>query len=108
MHLVRERAWYFPKTYGENFTIENSIMKQYFNDHYKKFKEKRAKKQFKFDEPLFDFVKSNKENFRRKWMDVEYVYFVVNVNENHWILCQMYLISWDVFAYDSNIACTTQ
>ena len=41
-------------------------------------------------------------------MDVEYVYFAVNVNENHWILCQICLTSWDIIAYDSDIACTTQ
>ena len=64
MHLVCERAWYFPKTYGENFTIEDSIMDQYFNDHYKKFKEKRNKKQFKFYEYFFDYVNGNKEKFK--------------------------------------------
>ena len=41
-------------------------------------------------------------------MDVEYVYYVVNVDQSHWFLCQVCLTSWDIIAYDSDIACTTQ
>ena len=42
-------------------------MDQYFNDHYKKFKEKRNKKQFKFYEYFFDYVNGNKEKFKSSW-----------------------------------------
>ena len=41
-------------------------------------------------------------------MDVEYVYYVVNVNDNHWFLCQICLTSWVIIAYDLDIVCTTQ
>ena len=62
-----------------------------------------AKKQFKFNEIFFEFVNGNIEKFKRKWMDVEYVYYIVNVNDNHWFLCQIYLISWVIVAYDSDV-----
>ena len=91
MSLVYERAWSFPKTYKENFIIEDFLIEQYFKGHYQNLKEKRNKKQFKFDDVFFEYVNGNKEKFRRKWMDMEYVYYVVNVNDNHWFLCQICL-----------------
>ena len=57
--------WNFPKTYGEKFTIEDSIIDQYFNGHYKKFKDKRSRKQFKFDDYFWHYVNGEKEKFIR-------------------------------------------
>ena len=108
MYLVHERAWYFPKTCGENFAIEDSLLNQYFNGHYHKFKEKMSNKQFKFDKYCFEYINGNKEKFRRSCMDVEYVYYACNVNKDHWIMCQICLTSWIIIAYVSDIACSTQ
>ena len=83
-------------------------MDQYFNGNYKKFKEKRFKKQFKFDECFFYYLNSNKEKFRRPWKDVEYVYYSSNIKQDHWILLQICFTSWDIIAYDSDIACSTE
>ena len=41
-------------------------------------------------------------------MDMEYVYYVVNVNENHWFMCQICLISLVIIIYDLDIVCTAQ
>ena len=79
-------------------------MDQYFNDHCKKFKEKRFKKQFKFDDCFWHYVNGDKEKFRRPWKDVEYIYYSININENHWILLQIYFASSDIIAYDSDMA----
>ena len=82
-------------------------MDQYFNGHYKKFKEKRSKKQFKFDECFWHYVNGDKKKFRKPWKDVEYVYYTMNINENHWILLQICFTSWDIIAYDSDMALNT-
>ena len=83
-------------------------MELYFQGYYQNFIKKRVKKQFKFDEVFFEFINDNMEKFRKKLMDAEYVYYVVNVNNNLWFLCHICLTSWDIIAYDSNIACTAQ
>ena len=63
---------------------------------------------YKFDEVITEFVIGDKRHFRRKWLEVAYVYHVINVNDNYWILCQLCLTFWDIIVYDSDIACTTQ
>ena len=34
---------------------------------------------------------------------MEYVYYSININENHGILLQIYFTSWDIIAYDSDM-----
>ena len=61
-------------------------MNQNLWGYYPGFIEKRNKKIYKFDEVMTEFVIGDKRHFRRKWLDVDYVYYVINVNDNHWIL----------------------
>ena len=68
---------------------------------------KRSKKQFKFDECFWHYVNSDKEKFKRPWKNVEYVYYTMNINENDWILLQIYFMSWDIIAYDSDMTLNT-
>lgn len=49
-HLIQEQVCNFPKTYGEKITIEDSIIDQFFACQYDKFKAKRVKAQYKFNE----------------------------------------------------------
>ena len=89
VHLVCEKATHFPRTYGEGFTIEDSNLDQNLRGHYPIFLEKRIKKMYKFDDSMIDFVTAAKGQGRRKWLDVDYVYYVINVDDSHWILIQL-------------------
>ena len=60
MYLVHERAMHFRKTYGDDFTIEDSGMDQNLRGRCLVFIEKRNKKIYKFDEVMTDFVTSAK------------------------------------------------
>ena len=86
MHLVCEKAMHYPKTYGEGFSIEDSVLDQYLRGCYPIFLEKRNKKIYKFDDSMTEFVTGARGQGRRKWLDVDYVYYVMNVDNNHWVL----------------------
>ena len=63
---------------------------------------------YKFDDVMTDFVTSAKGHGMRKRLDIDYVYYVINMADNHWILCQLCFTAWEIIVYDSDIACTTQ
>ena len=108
VHLVHERATHFRRTYGEGFTIKDSCLDQNLWGRYPIFSEKRNKKMYKFDDNMTDFVTGAKGQGMRKWLDVDYVYYVINVADNHWILAQLCFKAWEIIVYDSDIACTTE
>src|SRR4051812_19168267 len=43
----------------------------------------------------------------RPWKDEEYVYFIMNINGNHWVMCEVALSAWMVTIYDSDFSLNT-
>ena len=56
MHLVREKATHYPRTYEEGFSIDDSVLDQNLQGRYPLFSEKMNKKMYKFDDSMIDFV----------------------------------------------------
>ena len=108
VYLVREKATHYAKTCGEDFSIEDSVLDQYLRYRYPFFLEKRNKKLYKFDDSMTEFVTGAKGQGRRKWLDVDYVYYVMKVANNHWLLAQLSFKDWKIIVYDFDIACTTE
>ena len=105
-YLIREWVWNFPKML-KNFTIEDSVMFQFFSGHYDKFKTQRLKTQFHFNDCFFHYVNGDMAMFRRPWKDVEYIYCKMNISGNHCILLHICLTLWDKQAYDSDMPLTS-
>ena len=101
-HLIRVQVWNFPRTYGDKFISEDSILPKFYDGQYDKFKQKRNKRVLKFGEQFLDYVNDHKELFRRFWKDVNTVYYAMCLSTNHWVLCEIYFRSQDIKVYDSD------
>ena len=86
---IREQVWNFPKTYEENFTIENFITDQFFNGHYDKFKSKRVQSQLYLMSPfgiiwmvmwqILEGLRRMSSMFTTRWILVPTIGFYLNL-----------------------------
>ena len=106
--IIRERLWFYPKTFGTKTAIADSIFEQYIRGRYPQFQNKRIKENFDWDETMIDYINGDRQKLKRSWNEVDEVYYAMNIKGAHWILIEISFTSWMLTAYDSDIATTSQ
>lgn len=100
--LIRERIWFFPKTFGTNMAVADSIFPQYISARFKEFGSKRKKESFDWDELVVQYVNGHPGKCKRNWIECDDIYYPMNLGGKHWILVEINLPSWLLTVYDSD------
>lgn len=76
---------YTPATFGIKVVVIDTSFPQMLQ---KRFDYKKAPTKYVWNEDVFYFPRGDVARYMRPWKDVHYVYFVVNINDNHWVMCE--------------------
>lgn len=56
---------------------------------------------------MVDNIRGNPSRHIKSLKSVEYIYFVVNINNNHWVSCEVALTAWIINVDDLDISLNT-
>lgn len=99
--ILRERIANFPKTYastGKKFTIGDCHIGWRLARDYAKFCDDRNA--YVFDEAIMEYYWGSEDRYMLSWNTVDDIYFPLNLDNKHWVLCVVHLQEWRVDVYD--------
>ncbi|PON61207.1 hypothetical protein PanWU01x14_147970, partial [Parasponia andersonii] len=77
--LIRERLWLFLKTYRKKVALADTVYIACMNGRWDAFQKTSNKAKFLWDDQLTDYAKRDAEYFQRGWVEVDEVYYPLNI-----------------------------
>ncbi|PON75164.1 Ulp1 protease family, C-terminal catalytic domain containing protein [Parasponia andersonii] len=102
--LIREYLWLFPKTYKKKVALVDTVYIACMNGRWDAFRRTSNKAKFLWDDQLTDNAKRYADHFQRGWVEIDEVYYPLNIGSNHWVLVQIDLPAHMLTVYDSDQA----
>ncbi|XP_047331015.1 uncharacterized protein LOC124934520 [Impatiens glandulifera] len=98
-YILKKRVANFPKTYQPmDFSICDCNVSTRLSLRYSKFS--KNPQTYKFDDDLMEYFRGDEGKLMTSWMIVDKVYFPMNLNMKHWVLCEVQLQDWCINVYD--------
>ncbi|XP_047342771.1 uncharacterized protein LOC124946245 [Impatiens glandulifera] len=98
-YILKKRVANFPKTYQPmDFSICDCNVSTRLSLRYSKFS--KNPQIYQFDDDLMEYFRGDEGKLMTSWMIVDKVYFPMNLNMKHWVLCEVQLQDWCINVYD--------
>ncbi|XP_047309477.1 uncharacterized protein LOC124912881 [Impatiens glandulifera] len=98
-YILKKRVVNFPKTYQPmDFSICDCNVSTRLSLRYSKFS--KNPQTYTFDDDLMEYFRGDEEKLMTSWMIVDKIYFPMNLNMKHWVLCEVQLQDWCINVYD--------
>ncbi|XP_047306625.1 uncharacterized protein LOC124910045 [Impatiens glandulifera] len=98
-YILKKRVANFPKTYQPmDFSICDCNVSTRLSLRYSKFS--KNPQTYTFDDDLMEYFRGDEEKLMTSWMIVDKIYFPMNLNMKHWVLCEVQLQDWCINVYD--------
>ncbi|XP_047340007.1 uncharacterized protein LOC124943556 [Impatiens glandulifera] len=98
-YILKKRVANFPKTYQPmDFSICDCNVTTRLSLCYSKFS--KNPQTYQFDDDLMEYFRGDEGKLMTSWMIVDKIYFPMNLNMKHWVLCEVQLQDWCINVYD--------
>ncbi|XP_047320660.1 uncharacterized protein LOC124924706 [Impatiens glandulifera] len=98
-YILKKRVANFPKTYQPmDFSIRDCNVSTRLSLRYSKFS--KNPQTYQFDDDLMEYFRGDEGKLMTSWMIVDKLYFPMNLNMKHWVLCEVQLHDWCINVYD--------
>ncbi|XP_047309317.1 uncharacterized protein LOC124912710 [Impatiens glandulifera] len=98
-YILKKRVANFPKTYQPmDFSICDCNVSTRLSLRYSKFS--KNPQTYTFDDDLMEYFRGDEEKLMTSWIIVDKIYFPMNLNMKHWVLCEVQLQDWCINVYD--------